>query len=144
MDCSHSPDSCSAPLSIAIGIVWKGDRILIARRRDDAHLPNLWELPGGKCLAGESLEDCLLREVFEETALRVEVRARRDAISFTYPDRQVELHPFDCEWVSGEPQPLGCAECRWVAPEELNRYTFPPANEGLLKELAAGRFRQPG
>lgn len=48
------------------GIVPHRGRILLM------HKPNrTWDLPGGRLEAGERAEDCLMREVFEETGLRV-------------------------------------------------------------------------
>lgn len=126
-------------MTIAIGLVWRDARLLIARRKSDGHLPGLWEFPGGKRKPEESLEACVVREVEEELGIRVRVLSARNPIRFGYPDQQVKIHPFDCEWLSGEPQTLGCAEWRWVKPEELSQYALPPANDELVKQLAAGR-----
>ena len=45
-------------------------RILMGRRRDEN---NVWEFPGGKREAGETLEECLKREWFEELNLDIAV-----------------------------------------------------------------------
>jgi mutator protein MutT len=122
-------------IDVAIGLVWKDGRVLIARRPAGAHLGDLWEFPGGKVEAGESPEAGLLRELREELGIEAEVAAKRAVIEFTYPGRPVRLHPFDCRWLSGEPQPTGCEDPRWVAPSELPEYEFPPANAALVAEL---------
>jgi 8-oxo-dGTP pyrophosphatase MutT (NUDIX family) len=44
-------------------------RILLHRRRDN----EMWALPGGVMELGESLADCAVREVWEETGLDIEV-----------------------------------------------------------------------
>jgi hypothetical protein len=44
----------------------------------------------------------------------------------------------ECEYVGGAARPLEVAEFAWVAPGELAARPFPPANAGLLRELAAG------
>lgn len=48
------------------GVVPSRGRILLM------HKPNrTWDLPGGRLETGERMEDCLVREIFEETGLRV-------------------------------------------------------------------------
>jgi len=44
-------------------------KVLLTRRQDNG----LWCLPGGHMEPGESVEECCVREVFEETGLRVRV-----------------------------------------------------------------------
>jgi mutator protein MutT len=124
-----------AVIDVAIGLVWKEGRLLIARRPAGVHLGGTWEFPGGKVEAGESPEACILRELREEIRIEAEVTGRRPLIEFAYPERSVRLHPIDCRWLSGEPQPHGCEEPRWVAPAELADYEFPPANAPLLQSL---------
>jgi len=45
-------------------------KVLLTRRTDNG----LWCLPGGHLDAGESVEECCVREVFEETGLQVRVK----------------------------------------------------------------------
>ena len=122
-------------IDVAIGLVWKDGRVLIARRPGGVHLGGLWEFPGGKVEPGETPEACLLREIQEELCIEAEVVGRREVIEYTYLERAVRLHPIDCRWLSGEPHPAGCEEPRWVSPGELSGYEFPPANAPLLASL---------
>jgi 8-oxo-dGTP diphosphatase len=124
-------------VDIAIGLVWKVGRLLIARRPAGVHLGGMWEFPGGKMETGETPEAGLLRELREELGVEATVIGRRAVLEFTYPERTVRLHPLDCCWLSGEPVPAGCEDPRWVAPTELSAYEFPPANAPLLAELHA-------
>lgn len=48
-------------------------RFLAARRSYPAQLAGLWEFPGGKVEAGESLEQALVREVREELGVHIEI-----------------------------------------------------------------------
>src|SRR5213594_533443 len=47
------------------------ERVLLVRRREDDFLAGIYEYPGGKDEEGEGLADALVREVREETGLRV-------------------------------------------------------------------------
>lgn len=129
----------SAPpeVEVALALVWRDGRLLITRRPAGAHLGGYWEFPGGKCLPGESPEACAEREALEEAGVRCRAERRRAPIRYVYPDRIVRLHPVDCRYLGGAPQPLHVDACAWVRPEELPRYRFPPANASLVRELAA-------
>jgi mutator protein MutT len=122
-------------IEIAIALVWKEGRLLIARRPAGVHLAGLWEFPGGKIEPGETPAACVLRELREEVGIEAEVTGERALIEFAYPERAVRLHPLDCRWLSGEPRPVHCEEPRWVSPTELSEYAFPEANAPLLAEL---------
>jgi len=54
------------------GIVKRGNYILILRRREGDAGAGQWDLPGGGIEEGESKEDALKREVFEETGLTID------------------------------------------------------------------------
>jgi mutator protein MutT len=125
-------------VEVAIALVWNEGRLLVSRRRADAHLGGYWEFPGGKLKTGESAEACAEREVLEEVGVTVRARARRKPIVYEYPDRVVTLTPVDCDWVSGVIALLEVAEARWVERSSLDELEFPPANAPLLRELGAG------
>ena len=56
-------------------MIERDGRFLITRRQPGVHLDGHWEFPGGKCEPGETLHDCLSRELREE--LDVERHGRR-------------------------------------------------------------------
>jgi len=113
------------------------DLILIAQRRSDAHLANLWEFPGGKCQSGESLWECAARETLEEVDLSVTLLEEWPAVRYAYPERTVTLHPFLCQAKSSKARSLGNKQVAWVAPKELGNYPFPEANVPIITQLLA-------
>lgn len=56
---------------VAVAVAVVNEDILIARRPDDKHQGGLWEFPGGKVEANESVESALIRELDEEVALPI-------------------------------------------------------------------------
>jgi mutator protein MutT len=120
---------------IAVGIIEKNGNILISRRKQDAHLGDLWELPGGKVHEGESPEQAVVREIREELGIGVRVEILYARVGHEYPDRHVELLAYLCVWEEGEPTPLQCAAFEWVPCSDLNHYAFPEANQSILKRL---------
>lgn len=123
------------PLIVAAGVVSHQGRFLITRRLLGASFAGYWEFPGGKVNPGEGLKAALQRELQEELGIQVEVDAERMVIEHRYSNRAVRLHCFDCRLVGGEPRALECAEWRWVRPEELDQFQFPPANIALIQSL---------
>ena len=124
-------------VEVAIALVWRDGRLLVTRRAEGAHLAGFWEFPGGKLAQGETVEDCAVREVAEETRVAVTPRSRRDAIVWEYPDRVVTLHPVTCDWLGGDGECVQVAELTWRAPTELSALSFPPANAALIASLIA-------
>src|SRR5688500_480602 len=122
-------------VQVAAGLIKKDHRYLITKRPAGVHLAGFWEFPGGKRETGESLEECLLRELKEELGIDITPGSPFHIIRHEYPEKLVELHFFCCTIQSGEPQALGCEEWRWVAPEGLANYEFPPADRPISDML---------
>ncbi|MFQ5991865.1 MAG: 8-oxo-dGTP diphosphatase MutT [Nitrospiraceae bacterium] len=108
---------------------------MITRRKADVHLGGFWEFPGGKCELGESLEDCLRRELREELGIEVSTPRQFHTIRHQYPEKVVALYFFRCELAGGETRALDCEEYRWVLPQHLGEYAFPPADRPLVEML---------
>ncbi|MBI1745498.1 MAG: A/G-specific adenine glycosylase [Acidobacteria bacterium] len=121
--------------TIAVGVIWKGDHVLIARRASSGFLGDLWEFPGGKLEANESLEACCAREVREELGLSVDVIAPFMSLKHAYSHFSITLHAFYCRYRRGRPQPKSASECRWVSIGKLSDYAFPKANKVLIEVL---------
>jgi ADP-ribose pyrophosphatase YjhB (NUDIX family) len=108
VDYYDDPDAPAAnslvPAASAI-VVDDRDRILVQRRRDN----EMWALPGGVMELGESLRDCAVREVREETGLEVEPVGIVGIYSdpkhvFAYDDGEVRQEfsvCFECRVVGG-------------------------------------------
>src|SRR5882724_2549276 len=126
------------------------DGRLLAVRRDsaDPNAPGRWEVPGGRLETGESLDEQLVREVFEETSLQVEPgqpfyvwkwNIRRSELD--EPETIVAIARL-CSAVGGELSArrrveedyLG--EMRWVPLENLGEYDWIP---NMLPVLSAFR-----
>jgi mutator protein MutT len=127
--------SGAARIGVAVALVFRERRVLVTERPAGTHLAGSWELPGGKLRPGESVEDCAVREVREETG--VDVRAVRclPAIEWDYPEKRVRLFPVECEWLAGAGECLEVASLLWATRSDLRARTFPPANRSLIDDL---------
>jgi len=126
----------SIDIAIAIILHPTDDSVLIAQRKPDVHLPNLWEFPGGKCIPGEPPQAAAVRESFEEVGLTVSPIEEWPTITHSYPDRTITLHPFLCRASSDAAEPLDNRQVIWVRRSKLNEYEFPAANRSLIDRLA--------
>jgi 8-oxo-dGTP diphosphatase len=120
---------------VAAAIICRKDMILLARRKPESHLGGLWEFPGGKKEVGETLEDCLRREVREELGVDISEPLPFHALHYQYPEKVVELNFFTCSIIQGIPQPLECAEIAWAYKHELNSFAFPPADIPVVHKI---------
>ena len=125
-------------IDAAIAVVTRGGQILVCQRHDNDTFGGYWEFPGGKREQGETLEQCLARELMEELAIRAKPVAQLTLVEHTYPHARVRLFPFVCEFEeSTEPRPIECQAMEWIDPPRVKDFKFPPANDALLDEVIA-------
>lgn len=120
---------------IGAAIVKKGNKILITQRPQDGMLGGLWEFPGGKQQSGESLEDCVRREIAEELGVEIAVGEKLISVDHGYSHFTITLHCFWCTHRSGRLKKLGVADFRWVTIGELGNFAFPKADRVVLDRL---------
>jgi A/G-specific adenine glycosylase len=121
---------------IGVAVIWNDQgNILIDRRRPEGLLGGLWEFPGGKIEPGETIEDCIKREILEELGIEIEVGDHLITIDHAYTHFRVTLAVHHCRHQSGEPQPIECDEVRWVTLDEIDQYPFPKANVQIIEAL---------
>ena len=120
---------------VVAGVLCDGERYLIARRPDGAHLAGLWEFPGGKVEPNETDQEALARELHEELGVEVEVGELLNAHQFDYKDKSIELVGYRVSLKAGQPQAHHHAEVRWVGSRELMNVALAPADFALRDEL---------
>lgn len=124
-------------LDVALALVQREGRLLVARRHAAAHLGGLWEFPGGKQEPGESAQEAAVRELMEECAVQATPLAVLATLACDYGDRLVHLTPVVCRWQAGDGEALGNAECRWVTLAEIVQLDMPEINATILAALRA-------
>jgi len=129
-------------IEVGAGIIWRRGRVLLCKRRADAMLGGLWEFPGGKLKVGESIQECICRELMEECDLPVTVGEHLIDVTHAYSHLRVTLHLFHCRAGPGRVKLLGCDAARWVRPAEIASYPLPAADVRILEALA--RWRRTG
>jgi len=124
-------------LVAAAALIDADGRVLICQRPEGKSLAGLWEFPGGKVEAGETPEDCLIRELQEELG----ITARRDCLapfvfaSHAYEDFHLLMPLFLLRRWDGQITRREHADMAWVKPARLFDYPMPPADEPLCAWL---------
>ncbi len=126
-------------IRVAAGIIWrkqgKHQEVLIQKRTNKKHLSDMYEFPGGKLELREDERACLKRELFEELGIEAAVRPPFMRTEHHYEDRYVKLSWHRCQILLGEPFGKEGQEIKWVRLDELTQYTFPPADNEVIREL---------
>jgi len=85
------------PVSVK-GVVPYGNGIVLLKNERDE-----WELPGGKLSLSESLDECVRREVLEETGLTVNVDGLLDCWVYDVESKKILVIVYECSCVRSEP-----------------------------------------
>jgi len=120
---------------VAVGVVRKAGRILIARRKPSGLLGGLWEFPGGKVRPDEAPEDTCKREIKEELNLSVRVTKHVARVRHAYSHFKISMDVFDCRYQAGRVKLNGPDDYKWITLEEIGDYAFPGANHKFIPLL---------
>ena len=121
---------------VTAAIILNDSRVLIGRRKLNQSLGGYWEFPGGKVENGESLVDCLKRELKEE--LGVNAKVSEDifmSVDHTYEGGEIQLIAMRAD--IGDQQPVGTVHdfLAWAPIEELASYKLAPADLPIAKKI---------
>ncbi len=124
-------------LHVACAIIENSGKVLAAQRSATMTLPLKWEFPGGKIEAGESPEECLIRELEEELGVSVLVDSALRPTTYCYPDFTVTLHPFTCQLTGGIITPHEHHALKWIEPERMPELDWAAADLPVIREYMA-------
>lgn len=113
-------------------IVDRRGRILIAQRLETSMLGGLWEFPGGGVENGESVPECIARELNEELGLRVRVGPKLVTVRHVFSHFSMDLHAYWVRIDAGRPRAIGCADTAWVSRDDVATYALPRADQKIL------------
>lgn len=113
--------------TVSVGLIFKKNKILIGKRKESQMLGGLWELPGGKQTENETVEQAVIREIYEETGITASISSKIGVIKHAYTHFKITLHAFMCIYIAGFPKPHSTQALRWVSLSELDQFPFPKA-----------------
>ena len=124
-------------IHVAVAVIVRDGRVLIARRPDHVHQGGLLEFPGGKVESGETVQQALVREIAEETGLAVPTNGLQPVIGIRhdYGDKRVFLDVWQTDLARGEPEGREGQPIEWLRPDQLRDDDFPEANRPIIRAL---------
>jgi 8-oxo-dGTP diphosphatase len=124
-------------LVAACALIDVDGRVLIGKRPKGKQLEGMWEFPGGKVEASETLEQCLIRELDEELGIKVQKSCLAPFVfaSHAYDSFSLIMPLFLCRRWEGVPAALEHEAIAWVKPTKLSDYPMPPADAPLVAWL---------
>lgn len=120
---------------VTAAIIRDGEKILICQRAADDECGMLWEFPGGKKENGETLEECIIREISEELELDINVLGVFTRSIYRFNGNEIYFTVFNVE-ISGGVLRLNVHNAaEWVTVEEMAGYEFMPADIEFVNKL---------
>ena len=108
---------------------------IFATARGYGEFKGQWEFPGGKIEAGETAQQALVREIWEELATTIKVGDLIETVEYDYPDFHLSMDCFWCEVIEGQLVLLEAQEARWLTKDELDSVKWLPADWGLVERI---------
>lgn len=124
-------------IRVVVGIIVRGDEILVCQRTKHQSMPLKWEFPGGKIEHGEQPRDALRRELEEELGIKATVGDEVQRILHAYPNgATVELRFYVVPSFEGELENRIFRDVQWAKRTELPNFDFLEADAPVVKDLA--------
>jgi len=127
-------------LTVVAALIESGGKLLVCQRRRGDRFELMWEFPGGKVQAGETLGAALARELDEELGVAATIGREMYRTRHAYAEMSepLELVFFAANAPAGEIRNLAFEQIAWREPRALTGMNFLPADRELIEKLATG------
>ncbi len=122
-------------VQVVAALIWKENKFMICQRPANKTRAFQWEFVGGKAEKGETREEALIRECKEELDVTVKPGDIFMEVDHQYPDINVHLTLFHTEIAEGEVKMLEHNDIKWITPQEIDKFTFCPADKDILEKI---------
>jgi 8-oxo-dGTP diphosphatase len=127
-------------LKVTCAIIIRSSEVLVAQRGEQMSLPLKWEFPGGKVAANETEEECVLREIFEELNIEIEIVDKLEDSVHHYENVVINLIPFICNYKSGSLLLSEHKKAKWLCRKDLVTLDWAAADLPILNQLLETRY----
>ena len=120
---------------VVAGMIFQGDKVLIAQREKNDLGALKWEFPGGQIEEGETRIKALERELKEELNLECVIGDFYYEHVHEYPDGKVTIYFYKIKDFHGKIKLTAHEEIKWIFPHDYPNYDFLDADIPVLKKL---------
>lgn len=122
-------------IQVVAAIIHDSEGRIFATQRGYGDFKDYWEFPGGKMEAGETAEEALKREIWEELETRIVVERFVMTVEWDYPQFHLTMHCYLCHVESGHLELKEHEAARWLSKDELDNVEWLPADLQIITLL---------
>ena len=122
-------------IEVVAAIIHDDEGRIFATQRGYGDFKDGWEFPGGKMEPGESPEDALKREIWEELETRIVVERLVKTVEWEYPKFFLKMHCFLCHIESGSLILKEHEAARWLSKDQLDTVAWLPADQDVVEAI---------
>ena len=122
-------------IEVVAAIIRDDEGRVFATQRGYGEWQDFWEFPGGKMEPGESPEEALKREIWEELETRIVIERLVTTVEWDYPKFHLKMHCYWCHVESGSLTLKEHEAARWLTKDELESVKWLPADLQILEEI---------
>ena len=122
-------------IEVVAAIIHDDQRRIFATQRGYGEWKDWWEFPGGKMEVGETPEEALKREIWEELETRIVVEKFVETVEWDYPQFHLTMHCYLCHVESGHLELKEHEAAKWLSKDELESVNWLPADWEVVRKL---------
>ena len=119
-------------IEVVAAIIHDAEGRIFATQRGYGDYKDWWEFPGGKMEQGETPEEALKREIWEELETRIVVERFVATVEWDYPQFHLTMHCYLCHVESGHLELKEHETAKWLNKDELESVNWLPADRMVI------------
>ncbi|MGN1343190.1 MAG: (deoxy)nucleoside triphosphate pyrophosphohydrolase [Traorella sp.] len=122
-------------IHVVAAIIVKDNKIMIAQRLK-GEFAGLWEFPGGKIEKGETPQDALIRELYEEMELKISIHSFLMTAEYDYSTFHLTMDCFVCTMDFEDIQLHDHSAIKWISlDEDIKNINWVPADVQIIQKI---------
>jgi len=123
---------------VALAVVWRRGRVLLAHRAPKGRWAGLWEFPNGELVGDQDPRAALGRLLEQDFGLNAYVGEPLTELTHTIMHRRITLTAYASVAIAGRLRAGQHLEARWAKAEELEGYPLPSPHRKIADAVAHG------